>query len=139
MSWSKLQDEPADSTPEAEYAAMARAIKHTAYPLQMMINEIMEKEDARLETFIDNKAAEAIAKSGHSRKLKYMAKHRRVRTSFVKFFLENRNQDVYKVVKRIESDKNLADPFTKALGKEKHFQHYRDMGMMSRTEFDMNA
>ena len=31
--------------------------------------------------------------------------------------------------------KNI-DHFTKPLGKEKHLQHYRDMGMMSRTEFE---
>jgi hypothetical protein len=138
-SWSKLQEAPAENTAEAEYAAMARAIKTTAYPMQMMMNEIMEHEEAKLEVLIDNKAAEAIAKSGQSRRLKYMAKHHRVRTSFVKFFVENKNGDVHKVVKRVETDKNLADPFTKSLGKEKHFQHFGEMGMMSRGDFDASG
>ena len=135
-SWSKLQKEPAASTPEAEFAALARAVQVTAYPLVILMNEVLEDDNVMLEVLTDNKAAEAVAKSGSSKKLKYMQKHRRVRTAFVKHFLENRNQDPNQVVRRIESEKNLADPFTKPLGQQKHYEHIVNSGMMDRAVFD---
>ena len=128
--WSKLQDEPAASTPEAEYAALARALQMTAMPQQIMADEIFG-QPMLLEVLIDNKAAEAVAKSGQSRKLKYMAKHRRVRTAFVKHALEKAGKDANRVVQRVESDENTSDLFTKPLGAEKHLKHSRGYGMMS--------
>ncbi len=59
--WSKLQDVAAPSTADSEYIAMARAVKHTAIPRQMLLEDLYN-HPVLLEVRMDNSAALAVAR-----------------------------------------------------------------------------
>ena len=113
--------------------AMARAVKTTGLPIQMLAEDIRE-EPLDLEILVDNSAAESLGKSGISKQLKYLAKHVRVRVGFVRDTLLEHGGPT-RVVKRTPTEQNTADVLTKPLGREKHEMHIKAYGIKSFKEY----
>ena len=59
---SKLQTAAAYSTPEAEYVAMATAMKRSGMPQQDLLEKMNNEKTVKLVVHVDNEAAEARVK-----------------------------------------------------------------------------
>ena len=66
--WSKVQEEAAASTTEAEFSALTLAVKRTMLPGQAYLETIYEVP-VKTEMCVDNSAALTVAESGNSKAL----------------------------------------------------------------------
>ncbi|CAK1597248.1 unnamed protein product [Parnassius mnemosyne] len=115
---SKKQSSVTKSSTFAEYVALSEAVTELNF-LIYLINYVFTKVCKPVKIYEDNSVAVAISKYGNFTK---NSKHIEVHYHFIH---ENVKQGSIKVVK-IESEKNIADIFTKALGNVK-FTKFREM------------
>ncbi|GAV82300.1 hypothetical protein CFOL_v3_25752 [Cephalotus follicularis] len=110
VTWkSKKQNVVARSSAEAEYRAMASTTSELVW-LQLLLSELGLKNNSPMRLFGDNQAARHIASNPvfHER-----TKHIEVDCNFIREKVQNRTiQTVY-----VQSEKQFADVFTKALSK----------------------
>lgn len=109
----QLQAVPALSTTEAEYVAATNAVKDILW-LKRFIAEIGIKLDSKAPLLCDNQSAIRLIKNPefHQR-----TKHIDIRYHFIRYVYEAGDFQV----DYVETDKQRADTFTKALTVEKHF------------------
>ena len=67
------------------------------------------QNDIPLDIFLDNDAARAVCETGRSKQLKYMNKHRRVQTAFVRDSMLKRDDCNDKGIYRVHTDDNKSD------------------------------
>jgi hypothetical protein len=122
IAWrSQLQTTVALSTMEAEYMAVAEAIKELKW-LRQFLTELGHKEEASTILQTDNQGAIALAKNPvhHSR-----AKHIDIRYHFIRDAV----QDHTIWLQYVPTADMTADSLTKALGRQKHERCLSLMGM----------
>jgi hypothetical protein len=123
ISWrAKKQDLPALSTVEAEYIAGAEATKEAIWLLRLL-RDLHANVDAPPATIhFDNQGAMALTKnnSNHNR-----TKHIDVKWHFIRAYVENGTVEIT----YLPTANMVADILTKALPRERHWQHTHAMGM----------
>jgi hypothetical protein len=113
----------ANSTCESEYIAASEAAMEATW-LKNFIGDlgVVPTIQNPIEIFCDNEGAVELTKEAKD--------HGRSRHILRRFhYVRHRVADGDIVVKRVASDDNPADPFTKALSKIKHDEHARTVGM----------
>ena len=107
---SSTQKSVALSTAESEYLALSDAVKEAVY-LKMLLEDLNQTNDEPIVIYEDNQAAEKISKNPvfHTR-----TKHIDIRHHFIR----EKVQEGIVTVTGIPTDKQLADLFTKSLGKQ---------------------
>jgi hypothetical protein len=116
LSWcSKLQNSVTLSTAEAEYQAICAAVQEAVW-LVTLLSDLGLKPPGIVPLFSDNQAAIAISHNPVSHKY---TKHIDIRAHFVRELVERK----FVQVLYVESAKNVADIFTKALAKSLFRQH----------------
>jgi hypothetical protein len=126
VSWSsRKQRTVADSSCYAEYIALSEAAKEAIF-LRMVLEGTKFLEQSASPIFCDNDAAIKLAEDQvwHSK-----CKHIRVKYHFV------RDQVLLNEIKvnRVCTNDNLADIFTKALGRTDFLQHRQNLGLVTPT------
>lgn len=125
ISWkSKKQNIQALSSAEAEYIALAAAAKEVTYAKNVLSElGIADVEDTATRIYCDNTAAISLANNaGVTDKTKHIQlRHHYLRTLVA---------DGSVAIEKVGTEKNLADPFTKALPKDA-FQRHRSELMKS--------
>ena len=112
ISWkSRKQPTVALSTCEAEYMALSLTCQEAVF-LNRLVNNLLGYESRSVDIHCDNQGAIALAKNPvkHNR-----TKHIDIRHHYVRELVENDSV----ILKYVQSDSNLADPFTKPLAKIK--------------------
>jgi hypothetical protein len=112
ISWkSKRQASTALSTCEAEYMALSAATQEAIY-LARILSEFLDAETEPVKMYCDNQGAIALVKNPvkHGR-----SKHIDIRYHFTREHVENGTIEL----EYVPSNFNLADPFTKPLGRVK--------------------
>lgn len=132
---SKKQNVAAFSRTEAGYVALARGMTVTGLPSQHTV-EALFGVPIKLKVGVDNKGAEAIAKSGDSKALKYLEKHQEMRRSFVRDSLYERRED--RGVERVASKSNTADLLTKPMDANEHREYMRQLSTFDARDFARN-
>ena len=124
VTWkSSKQETVANSTCESEYIAASEAAMEATW-LKNFIGDlgVVPTIQNPIEIFCDNEGAVELTKEAKD--------HGRSRHILRRFhYVRHRVADGDIVVKRVASDDNPADPFTKALSKIKHDEHARTVGM----------
>jgi hypothetical protein len=120
VSWSskKQKGTTALSTTEAEYLALGAAVQDIIWHRRLLA-DFGEVQHSPTQLFVDNQAAIAIAESGkvgHNRQ-----KHIDIKHHFVKGVISEGTV----ALQYVNTNSNLADPFTKGLPKEAHTKHCR--------------
>ena len=113
ISWkTKRQASTALSTCEAEYMALSAATQEAIYLARIFTSFMNIESEVTVKMFCDNQGAIALTKNpkNHGR-----SKHIDIRYHFVRDCLLNNQIEL----KYIPSNDNLADPFTKTLGRVK--------------------
>ncbi|XP_035838833.1 secreted RxLR effector protein 161-like [Helianthus annuus] len=129
VSWkSSKQSVVADSTTESEYIAASDAAKEAAWMKKFitdldMVPSIMKP----IQIFCDNTGAIAQAKEPRSH---HKAKHILRKFHYIREIVER--GDI--VISKIDTDQNLADPFTKPMTQEKHDRHMDAIGLRFASE-----
>ena len=130
VTWkSSKQDTVADSTCESEYIAISEASKEAIW-LKNFIGDlgVVTTIKEPMEIFCDNEGAVALTKEprDHSRSRHIDRKYH---------FIRHKIEEGHLVVKRVSSEENPADPFTKGLSRVKHHQHARSIGLRDDVSF----
>ncbi|KAL4590248.1 hypothetical protein LXL04_003174 [Taraxacum kok-saghyz] len=118
VSWkSSKQEVVAQSTAESEYVAASEAAKEAAW-MKKFIEDlgVVRSIQDPLEVFCDNEGAIALAKEPRAHK---RTRHIHRRYNFIRSKVDDRDISIRKVL----TDQNLADPFTKPLPLAKHEGH----------------
>uniref|UniRef100_A0ABD2X7J8 Reverse transcriptase Ty1/copia-type domain-containing protein n=1 Tax=Trichogramma kaykai TaxID=54128 RepID=A0ABD2X7J8_9HYME len=102
----------------AEYVALSEAVSEIKF-VREILTKLNVKLKAPVKIYEDNTGAIDIAKNGNLTK---NSKHIEIHYHFVHESVKNQEIEVCK----IDTSENVADIFTKALGKEKHIK-FRDM------------
>lgn len=114
ISWqSKKQPTVAQSTAEAEYTALSLATKEALW-LKQLTFETLGIADMVIQMHCDNKGAVDLAQNNN---ISEKTKHIDIKMKFVHFEIERKNI----AVMHVSTNDMLADVFTKALPKQKHF------------------
>ena len=118
VSWkSSKQSVVADSTTESEYIAASDAAKEAAWMKKFIADlDVVPSIQKPIEIFCDNTGAIAQAKERRSH---HKAKHILRKFHYIREIMERGN-----IVKsKVNTDQNLADPFTNPMTQDKHDQH----------------
>ena len=130
ISWkSSKQDVVAQSTTESEYVAASEAAKEAVW-MKKFIEElgVVPSIQDPLEIFCDNEGAIALAKEPRS--------HKRTRHIHRRFhYIRNEVERGEICIRKVHTDQNLADPFTKPLQPAKHEGHARAIGLRNSSEW----
>ena len=130
VSWkSSKQDVVAQSTTESEYVAASEAAKEAVW-MKKFIEElgVVPSIQDPLEIFCDNEGAIALAKEPRS--------HKRTRHIHRRFhYIRNEVERGEICIRKVHTDQNLADPFTKPLQPAKHEGHARAIGLRNSSEW----
>jgi len=130
VTWkSSKQETVADSTCESEYIAASEASKEAAW-LRNFIGDlgVVPTIQEPMELFCDNEGAVALTKEPRD--------HGRSRHIDRKYHLiRHKVEEGHLIVKRVSSEDNPTDPFTKGLSKAKHIQHARSIGLRDDISF----
>ncbi|CAH1444382.1 unnamed protein product [Lactuca virosa] len=130
ISWkSSKQETVADSTCESEHIAASEAAEEAIW-LKNFIGDlgVVPAIKEPIEIFCDIESAVALAKEPRD--------HGRSRHIDRKYhFIRHRIEEGLLVAKRVSSDENPADPLTKGLGRVKHLQHARRIGLKDDISF----
>ena len=124
VSWkSSKQSVVAQSTTESEYIAASEAAQEAAW-MKKFIGDlgVVPSIQDPLEVFCDNEGAIALAKEPRSHK---KTRHISRRFNFIRYKVEDGEISIRKV----HTDQNLADPFTKPLPQAKFEGHAREIGL----------
>jgi len=125
---SRRQTAVARSTTEAEIVAIADSVTKTALPLAGLVEEAMGRENVAIVQFCDNDASRLIVESRRAGKMAHLRKHQRVTVGFC--------SDVFRPhggnsIRRVHTDLNVADIFTKGMKNEQAFEkHVRSLGLV---------
>ena len=122
ISWgSKKQKSIALSTMEAEYIAISEGLKEAIWVKQFLGELGFEKVGITIKC--DNQSAITICRNPthHNR-----AKHIDIRYHFIRELVEKKEV----IVEYVSSERNVADIFTKALGKRKFHNHCQTLGLI---------
>eukprot|EP00253_Pinus_taeda_P029055 PITA_29055 len=119
VSWrSRKQSVPADSTTEAEYVAAAEATKEIVW-LRKILEDLQVKQVQSTPLMIDNTSAIKFAKNPKF--------HDRTKHINTKYHLIRHHVEAKKIhLRHCSTNEQIADIFTKALGREK-FERFRMM------------
>ena len=124
VSWkSSKQEVVAQSTTESEYVAASEAAKEAAW-MKKFIEDlgVVPSIQDPLEVFCDNEGAIALAKEPRA--------HKRTRHIHRRYnFIRSKVNDGDISIRKVHTDQNLADPFTKPLPLAKHEGHARGIGL----------
>ena len=115
------------STCEAEYKALAEAVKEAMY-LQKLIKDMKIQAQSPMKIYVDNQAAITISENPALHK---RTKHISANFNFVR---EAVMEDEIITLEHISSERNLADVFTKPLIGNKFHSHVRTMLMKHQVE-----
>jgi hypothetical protein len=130
VTWkSSKQQTVADSTCESEYIAVSEASKEASW-IKKFIGDlgVVPNNEDPMEIFCDNEGAVALTKEPRN--------HGRTRHIKRKYdFIRDRVEDGELIVKRVSSEDNPADPFTKGLNKERHDKHAASIGIRNDVKF----
>ncbi|KAI3692791.1 hypothetical protein L6452_32614 [Arctium lappa] len=124
ITWrSSKQSTVADSTTEAEYIAVNEAAKEAMWMKKFIedlgvVPTILDP----IEILCDNEGTIILAKEPKSHK---RTRHILRKFHYVRKVVEDRNI----IISRVDSSRNLADPFTKPLPHTKHDAHTRSIGI----------
>ncbi|KAI3804628.1 hypothetical protein L1987_26325 [Smallanthus sonchifolius] len=124
VSWkSSKQEVVAQSTTESEYVAASEVAKEAVW-MKKFISDlgVVPAIQEPLEIFCDNEGAIALAKEPRAHK---RTRHIHRRFNYIRSEIERGEVRIRKV----HTDDNLADPFTKALQPTKHESHARVIGL----------
>ncbi|KAI3702758.1 hypothetical protein L6452_28510 [Arctium lappa] len=130
VSWkSSKQSVVAQSTTESEYVAASEAAKEAAW-MKKFIDElgVVPSIQDPLEIFCDNEGAISLAKEPRSHQ-----RTRHIHRRFNYIHDEVGNGDI--CIRKVHTDHNLADPFTKPLSQAKHEGHARGIGLRYSSEW----
>ena len=130
VSWkSSKQETVADSTCESEYIAASEASKEAIW-MRNFIGDlgVVPTVQDPIEMFCDNEGAIALTKESkdHGRSKHIDRKYH---------FIRNKVEEGHVIVKRVPSEENPADPFTKPLAISKHDVHARGIGLRDNVIF----
>lgn len=130
VSWnSSKQDTVADSTCESEYIAASEAAKEAIWIKNFLEDlGVVPSIQDQIEIFCDNEGAVALTKEP-----KDHGKSRHIDRKY--HFVRHKVAEGKVIVKRISSEENPADPFTKILSKAKHDMHGERIGMRDGVSF----
>jgi transposase InsO family protein len=132
VSWnSSKQDTVADSTCESEYIAASEAAKEAIW-MKYFLEDlgVVPSIQERIEIFCDNEGAVALTKEP-----KDHGKSRHIDRKY--HFVRHKVEEGKIIVKKVRSEDNPADPFTKILSKAKHDEHAAKIGLRSSDSFSM--
>ena len=124
VTWrSSKQSTIADSTTESEYIAVNEAAKEVMW-IRKFIGDLGFVPSIRdpVKIFCDNKSAVVLAQEPRSQK---HTRHILRKYHYVRQVVTDR--DI--VISRIDTNENLADPFTKPLAQTKHESHSKCIGI----------
>ncbi|KAF5804990.1 putative RNA-directed DNA polymerase [Helianthus annuus] len=129
VSWkSSKQSVVADSTTESEYIAASDAAKEAAWMKKFITDlDVVPSIMKPIQIFCDNTGAIAQAKEPRSH---HKAKHILRKFHYIREIVER--GDI--VISKIDTDQNLADPFTKPMTQEKHDRHMDAIGLRLASE-----
>lgn len=134
LDWaSKLLTGVSPSTGDAEYGSTALSLQKCALPVQILVEEVHSESAVKLRANVDNEAAETICRSGESARMTYMKKHQRINVAWVREAMRARSD---RVIARVPTDLNVADFFTKLLGRIKFSGFRADLGLLRLKQFE---
>ena len=124
ITWkSSKQSVVAQSTTESEYIAASEAAKEAVWMKKFIADlEVIPSIQKPIEIFCDNTGAIAQAKEPRSH---HSTKHILRKFHYIREVLER--GDI--VVEKIDTDQNLADPFTKPIPQVRHEKHADCIGL----------
>jgi hypothetical protein len=124
IAWkSSKQNVVAQSTTESEYVAASEAAQEAAWMKKFIADlGVVPAIQDPIEIFCDNEGAIAQAKEPRSH---HSTKHILRRFHYIRDIVER--GDV--CIRKVHTDQNLADPFTKPLPQAKHEGHARAIGL----------
>ena len=119
----KKQTLVAQSSAEAEFIALAEALKDVLYVKNLVEAWGLNSKEA-INMHVDNKAAIEMGITGN---------HKRTRHIDIKFkFVTHHVKEGTINLKYVESAENIADMLTKPLGRERHEKHISKLGLYNR-------
>lgn len=123
ITWKSSKKEAvADSTCESEYIAASEAAKEEIWQKNFIGDlGVVPAIKEPMEIFCDSESAVALAKEPRD--------HGRSRHIERKYHFVIHRKEGILVEKRVSSDENSKDPFTKGLSRVKHLQHARRIGL----------
>ncbi len=107
----------------AEYVAMSEAVTETLFLRNLLIDSFNLKIEKPVKIYEDNSGAVAIAKFGNFTK---NSKHIEVQYHYIN---DNYESGVIDIIK-IDTNKNIADIFTKSLCKEKFVKNRKALNLI---------
>ena len=131
VTWkSSKQDTVALSTCESEYIAASEASKEATW-IKNFIGDLglVPSNKDPIEIFCDNEGAVALTKEPRDH-----GRSRHIKRKY--HYIRNVVEDGEIVVKRVSSEENPADPFTKGLAFDKHSLHAKAISMRNDVKFD---
>lgn len=134
VAWmSKRQGAVAPSTTDAEVGAANDILRRHALSIQGLMERILRRS-VQLKHGVDNEACEVIMKSGASKALRYMPKHKRVSFHFFKEVFDKRGDQNAEAL-RVDTKNNRGDFFTKPLDNEAFLRHRDAIRIFSLSSF----
>jgi len=131
VTWkSSKQDTVALSTCESEYIAASEASKEATW-IKNFIGDlgVVPSNKDPIEIFCDNEGAVALTKEPRDH-----GRSRHIKRKY--HYIRNVVEEGEIVVKRVSSEENPADPFTKGLAFDRHSLHAKAIGMRNDVKFD---
>ena len=131
VTWkSSKQDTVALSTCESEYIAASEASKEATW-IKNFIGDlgVVPSNEDPIEIFCDNEGAVALTKEPRDH-----GRSRHIKRKY--HYIRNVVEEGEIVVKRVSSEENPADPFTKGLAFDRHSLHAKAIGMRNDVKFD---
>ncbi|KAD4385276.1 hypothetical protein E3N88_25444 [Mikania micrantha] len=124
VSWkSSKQSVVADSTTESEYIAASDAAKEAAWIKKFIADlDMVPSIRKPIEIFCDNTGAIAQAKEPRSH---HKSRHILRKFHYIREIVER--GDI--IISKVDTDQNLADPFTKPMTQDKYDQHMNAIGL----------
>ncbi|KAD7117932.1 hypothetical protein E3N88_05200 [Mikania micrantha] len=124
VSWkSSKQSVVADSTTESEYIAASDAAKEAAWIKKFIADlDVVPSIRKPIEIFCDNTGAIAQAKEPRSH---HKSRHILRKFHYIREIVER--GDI--IISKVDTDQNLADPFTKPMTQDKYDQHRSAIGL----------
>ena len=119
-----LQQNTANSTPEAEFVALSHGTLRGLIPMVSFL-EALTRRSIGSATGSDSSTAISVVESGYSRKLAYLKKYQRVSIGVIHDWNAQDENGIYK----LPTKRNPADVMTKPLDYEAHWAHLQRIGM----------
>ena len=118
------------STCESEYIAASEASKEATW-IKNFIGDlgVVPSNKDPIEIFCDNEGAVALTKEPRDH-----GRSRHIKRKY--HYIRNVVEEGEIVVKRVSSEENPADPFTKGLAFDRHSLHAKAIGMRNDVKFD---